>query len=287
MNNNILPHNIDAEEAVLGAILLDPEAIGIVEKILIPDAFYVSAHKKIYETCVQLYRTGKTTDLMTVTTRLLDKNNLEDVGGQFKLAQLVERTVSSVNIDLYAKYVNEQYVTRKSILLLGNMRDQMFNSLNIEEVEMNLKSALKEVGYLVNVSSKTSLSRDQILANRLKEIYAMENEFEKKRAFKALEKETEFSEKELIQLAFAVENQKPLVSYTAKEICNMKLPGSKWLFDGFIPGGAVSILVAESKAGKSLLSYDIAYHACNGKPWGEFPIEKPVKTLILQSDEPI
>ena len=111
----IAPQNIDAEESVLGAILLDPEAIGRVIDRLEVRAFSLLAHQKIYQTTVILHQQNKPTDLMTVTTWLLDHNLLDEIGGQFKLAQLVERTVSAVNIELYAGYVMDKYIRRELI----------------------------------------------------------------------------------------------------------------------------------------------------------------------------
>ncbi|PSB55073.1 replicative DNA helicase [filamentous cyanobacterium CCP1] len=114
-NDRLPPQNIDAEEAILGGILLDPEAIGRVMEILHPEAFYISAHKEIYRAALTLQTQGRPTDLMSVTTWLSDNGSLEKVGGQGQLAQLVDRTISAVNIDQYAQLVMEKYLRRKLI----------------------------------------------------------------------------------------------------------------------------------------------------------------------------
>jgi replicative DNA helicase len=114
-NDRLPPQNIDAEEAILGGILLDPEAIGRVMEILNPEAFYISAHKEIYRAALTLQTQGRPTDLMSVTTWLHDNGLLEKVGGQGQLAQLVDRTISAVNIDQYAQLVMEKYLRRKLI----------------------------------------------------------------------------------------------------------------------------------------------------------------------------
>ncbi|NEP10856.1 MAG: replicative DNA helicase [Symploca sp. SIO2C1] len=113
------PQNIDAEEAILGGILLDPEAISRIIYFLYPQAFYINAHRDIYEAALALHILGKPTDLMSVTTWLHDHNTLEKVGGQSKLAQLVERTVSAVNIDRYAELVMDKF-TRRQLIKAGN-----------------------------------------------------------------------------------------------------------------------------------------------------------------------
>ncbi len=109
------PQNIEAEEAVLGGILLDPEAIGRIADLLMPEAFYIQAHKEIYKAALALYNQEMPTDLMGVTTWLSDRGKLDKVGGQSKLVQLVERTVSAVNIDQYATLIVDKFLRRKLI----------------------------------------------------------------------------------------------------------------------------------------------------------------------------
>jgi replicative DNA helicase len=115
VNDRVPPQNLDAEEAILGGILLDPEAITRILDILRSEAFYSTAHQEIYKACVALHQQGAPTDLMSVTTWLLDQGLLEKVGGQTKLVQLVDRTVSAVNIDQYATLVVDKYLRRKLI----------------------------------------------------------------------------------------------------------------------------------------------------------------------------
>ena len=109
------PQNIEAEEAILGGVLIDPEAIGRVTEVLIPEAFYIGAHRNIYQAALDLQARGLPTDLMGIATWLKDKGALEKVGGQSRLAQLIDRTISAANIDQYAKLVMDKYTRRKLI----------------------------------------------------------------------------------------------------------------------------------------------------------------------------
>ncbi|MEM1426846.1 MAG: replicative DNA helicase, partial [Cyanobacteria bacterium P01_H01_bin.130] len=109
------PQNIDAEESILGGILLDPEAMGRVADILTADAFYLSAHQIIFKAMVSLHGHGNPTDLVSVSSWLADNKMLEKAGGAVKLTQLVDRTVSAVNIDRYAMLVADKYVRRQLI----------------------------------------------------------------------------------------------------------------------------------------------------------------------------
>ena len=115
LENSLPPQIIEAEEAILGGILLDPEAMVRVADILTKNAFYVQAHQDIYYAAMALHSQGKPTDLMTVSTWLADHSRLEKIGGTAKLAQLLNRTVSAANVDRYASLVMDKYVRRQLI----------------------------------------------------------------------------------------------------------------------------------------------------------------------------
>ncbi|NJO08636.1 MAG: replicative DNA helicase [Leptolyngbyaceae cyanobacterium SL_1_1] len=120
-SDRLPPQNIEAEEAILGGILLDPEALGRVNEILQPEAFYIEAHRDIYRAALELQSRGRPTDLMSLTTWLKDQNKLEKVGGQSRLAQLVDRIITAANIDQYAALVMEKYMRRKLIQTGGEI----------------------------------------------------------------------------------------------------------------------------------------------------------------------
>jgi replicative DNA helicase len=115
MNDIIPPHNIEAEESILGGILLDPSAISRVIDLLIPEAFYITTHSTIYRAALELYHQNKPTDLISLSTYLSDFKLLKQVGGKAKLIQLLERTVSAVNIDHLAYTVIDKYKRRELI----------------------------------------------------------------------------------------------------------------------------------------------------------------------------
>ena len=122
---NLPPQNIEAEEAILGGIMLDPEAMTRIsdayggKQRLVVEAFYISAHKDIYQAAVQLHATYQPTDLLSVTAWLADHNLLNHIGGRNKLATLVDRTVSAVNIDALTDLVMEKY-RRRQLIKVGN-----------------------------------------------------------------------------------------------------------------------------------------------------------------------
>jgi replicative DNA helicase len=105
--------SIECEEALLGGILFDPQAMARVADILPPDAFFITAHQQIYRTAQKLHFEGATLDMIGVTCALADAKQLDDVGGRSKIAQLAERTVGAVNIDYYAAVIADKYVRRQ------------------------------------------------------------------------------------------------------------------------------------------------------------------------------
>jgi replicative DNA helicase len=113
------PQSIEAEEAILGGIMLDPEAMSRVSDRLIADAFYINTHKDIYQAAQRLYSQGRPTDLLSISNWLSDNGLLFRIGGRNKLASLVDCTVSAVNIDALAALVMEKY-QRRQLIKAGN-----------------------------------------------------------------------------------------------------------------------------------------------------------------------
>ncbi len=112
------PQNIDAERSVLGAMLLNPEAVGAGIEVLHEtgeDVFYVSAHQKIYDGIVTLFRNDKPVDIVTLQEQLTRDKTLEAVGGVTYIAELSEAVPTSANIEHYAGIVLEAALLRKII----------------------------------------------------------------------------------------------------------------------------------------------------------------------------
>ncbi|MBD2461695.1 replicative DNA helicase [Oscillatoria sp. FACHB-1407] len=154
-SDRLPPQNVDAEEAILGGILLDPEAIGRVAELLRPEAFYISAHQEIYRTALALHAQGRPTDLMSITSRLYDNGALDKIGGQSRLAQLVDRTVSAVNIDQYAQLVMDKFLRRK-LIQVGNEVVQLGYETN-SPLEKVLDQSEQKIFSITQVRPQQSL----------------------------------------------------------------------------------------------------------------------------------
>jgi replicative DNA helicase len=104
----IPPHNIEAEQSVLGSLLIDKETIIRVGDIISPDDFYKSSHKTIYETMVELFEKREPIDLLTLTSRLEEKKQLEQVGGRSYLASLTTLVPTAANVVHYAHVIQKK-----------------------------------------------------------------------------------------------------------------------------------------------------------------------------------
>ena len=121
MNDTIPPNNIEAEESILGGILLDPSAMSRVVDLLTPESFFIEAHCTIYKAAFELYQADKPIDLTSMNSYLTDRKLIKQVGGKNKLTQLFERTVSATNIDHLASLVVDKYKRRQLIAVGQNL----------------------------------------------------------------------------------------------------------------------------------------------------------------------
>lgn len=113
--DRVPPQNIEAEQAVLGAILLEGDAlITVMERIAAAD-FYKAAHQRIFEAMVEVSEEQEPVDLVTVTARLQDKKQIEEVGGVSYLSQLANAVPTAANVDYYAQIVEEKSLLRRLI----------------------------------------------------------------------------------------------------------------------------------------------------------------------------
>ncbi|BBD70638.1 replicative DNA helicase DnaB [Nostoc commune NIES-4072] len=165
------PQSIEAEEAILGGIMLDPNAMSRISDRLVADAFYINAHKDIYQAAQRLYSQGLPTDLLYVTSWLSDNGLLFRIGGRNKLATLFDRTVSAVNIDALADLVMEKYQRRQliqagtEIVKLGYVTETEFSTV-LDQAEQKVYGIASEhsAADLVHISHS--------LANTFTEIEA-------------------------------------------------------------------------------------------------------------------
>ncbi|WP_276088356.1 replicative DNA helicase [Pedobacter sp. JY14-1] len=111
----IPPQATDLEEAVLGALMLEKDALSTVIDILKPEMFYHEGHKKIFEAIQGLFQKSKPVDILTVTSELRTLGQLELIGGAFYITNLTNRVASAANIEFHARIISQKYIQRELI----------------------------------------------------------------------------------------------------------------------------------------------------------------------------
>jgi replicative DNA helicase len=143
IGGRIPPQDIEAERAVLGAMLLDKHAISSAVELLQPDYFYSNANEKIFEAMISLYSRNADIDIITVREELRKKGQLDDIGGSPYLNDLVSSVVSSANIEAHAQIVAEKYMLRTLIRTMTQGIQKCYDNREdafglIDEVERDI-----------------------------------------------------------------------------------------------------------------------------------------------------
>lgn len=107
------PHNIEAEQSILGGILINNDAMNQVMDLLSPECFYREAHTHIFQGMIDLYNNSDPVDLITLSQHLTEKNQLDKIGGTDYLSSLVEAISTSAGIEHHAGIVHDRYVRRR------------------------------------------------------------------------------------------------------------------------------------------------------------------------------
>lgn len=133
MNGRLVPHNVIAEQSVLGAAFLSKYALSKICDELTPQSFYVDAHIKIYECILELKKDNIPIDMTTVSARLKDKKQLTSVGGIDYLLEIVNAVPTAANVDYYINLVSQKALVRRLIETSTEIATDAFN----EETDFN------------------------------------------------------------------------------------------------------------------------------------------------------
>lgn len=125
--DRIPPQALDAEMAVLGAILLQTEAVSKVLEILDEESFHKKAHRNIFSAAVRLFERNEPIDVVTLSNELEHLKILEAIGGPYYLTELVERIPSAANVEYHAKIVQEKALRRKLIEIANEINNDAYS----------------------------------------------------------------------------------------------------------------------------------------------------------------
>lgn len=144
LRERVPPHAYDAECAVLGGVMLDPEALERLEGTLIPEHFYVEAHRKVFAAIVELHGRSQPVDALTVKDYLERVGDLDAIGGEAFLGDLVSSIPTSANVRHYANIVRERAVLRDLLSVCSNVSQEVFTeaerevSDHLDQAEMRM-----------------------------------------------------------------------------------------------------------------------------------------------------
>lgn len=124
LNDSLPPQNIEAEQAVLGAVFLSPDALADAMEFVEAKDFYRRAHQLLFQAMIDLHDDGEAIDVLTVNNRLEMNNQLDDVGGVAYIAELASSVPTAANVGYYAKLVAEKAVLRRVIAAATNIITQ-------------------------------------------------------------------------------------------------------------------------------------------------------------------
>ncbi len=161
------PQAIDLEEAVLGALMLEREAISVTIEILQSESFYKQEHKEIYAAILNLFSKSQPIDILTVTQELRSLGKLELAGGAFYISELTNRVGSAANIEYHARIVAQKFILRKLIEVSSHIQTDAFEeTTDVFELldrtekelfnitEQNLRNASDPMSVLINKAIK-------------------------------------------------------------------------------------------------------------------------------------
>ncbi|MCX5830956.1 MAG: replicative DNA helicase [Deltaproteobacteria bacterium] len=174
--HKVPPQNAEAEQSILGGILLDNQALNNVLEVLVANDFYSESHRRIFTAIIELSDKNEPTDLITLTNILKNKKQLDGVGGAAYLASLVDNVPSAANVAYYAKIVKEKAILRQ---LIGTATGILKNSY---DSGMDVDDVLDEAEHSIFEISENKIRPSfYLLKNIIKDTFkTIENLYEKK-----------------------------------------------------------------------------------------------------------
>jgi len=153
-SDRVPPHNLEAEQAILGGILLDPEALGKALEVIEPGDFYHESHQVIFQQLLDLFEKGDPLDAIALTESLQSRQMLQRCGGIQYITSLTDVVVTSANIGYYAKIVKEKATLRKLIQVTSGIFSRCF------ELDTDVDSFLDDVEKQIFAISEDKIRPD-------------------------------------------------------------------------------------------------------------------------------
>ena len=176
MNNRVIPHNINAEQSVLGSMFLTKKALEKGMEVLSDDLFYLDSHSKIFTAMKDVHNKGFSVDLTTVVDELNNQNWLNQIGGVEYLTEIIESVPSASNIDEYIQIIEQKAVLRKLIDSDTDILTDSYDTSNdlqevLEEAEkkiFNVSKSLRSTEFkpISEVLAKNQADLEKLSSNK-------------------------------------------------------------------------------------------------------------------------
>ncbi len=168
LNKNLRtpPQNIDAERALLGAIMLKPETMHDVSVTIYPESFYADKHRKIYEAIFQIFTKGDPIDIVSVTTKLKSNDQLERVGGAAYITELIETVPAAGNAIYYSEQVQNKAILRGLIYAAEEIAEISYS--NPDNIDEAMDQAEKKIYHVTNAPT---MQKFQTIGSALSEAW--------------------------------------------------------------------------------------------------------------------
>lgn len=168
------PQAVDLEEAILGALMLEKDALSSVIDVLKPDVFYVEAHKKIFQAIHTLFEKTSPVDILTVTAQLRQQGELEMIGGAYYITELTNRVASAANIEYHARIVIQKFIQRELIRISTDVINNAYeDTSDVLELLDKAEKNLFEIAQ--NNLRRDSRKMDDLVHQALKDIEALKD----------------------------------------------------------------------------------------------------------------
>ncbi|MDO4228863.1 MAG: replicative DNA helicase [Capnocytophaga sp.] len=170
----IPPQDVNIEQVVLGAMMIDKKGVDEVIDVLNPDVFYRKQHQLIYQAIAELFQQSQPIDLLTVMEQLRRGGNLEAVGGEYYLIQLTQRVSSSAHIEFHARIIMQKFIQRRLIQISSEVIEDAYDETkDVFDLLDSAESKLYEVAQ--GNLKRSSESAGDLVTKALKKIQDLSN----------------------------------------------------------------------------------------------------------------
>ena len=159
------PHAPELEEAVIGACLIEQEALPLIADKLRPEMFYDDHHQLIFAALMAMYHAGKKIDILTVKEELARRGNLDAIGGPYAIVQLSSKVASSAHIEYHAQIIHQKYLAREMVVVFNKLLPcAMDETIDIDDTLIDAHNLLDrlegESGHNAHIRDMETLMAD-------------------------------------------------------------------------------------------------------------------------------